>query len=164
MLKGGATAYGREGLTMKYFNIIPTTAHAGTQGDLREWSLCEHFHISRTKHDSLAYDKGSDLDVGDMHISVKASGFSLMSGRLCEGREDFDGIWELYAERTHSNTFAYITTDFTCYLMNLDEFKAFIYAFCRLERESSKNGGQIKIKARAESKKMLGWLAEKANA
>lgn len=130
-----------------------------TQGDIREWSLCNHFGVYRTKHDSKAYDVDSDLNVNDMHISIKASGFSLMSGSLCEGREDFDGIWALYESRVHSNRFAYITADFTVYEMDLNEFKKFVYAFGYLSRESSRNGGKRKIQARKESKKMLKWLA-----
>ena len=113
----------------------------------------------------LAYDKGSDLDTADgKHISIKASAFTLMSGNLCEGREDFDGIWELYAERVHSDTFAYVTAEYRVYEMTLAEFKRFVYAFGRLEPESAKNGGAMKIRLRKESGKMLKWLADKAAA
>lgn len=134
-------------------------------GIAREWALCRHYMVERTAHDSLAYDKGSDLDTADgKHISIKASAFTLMSGSLCEGREDFDGIWALYAERVHSDTFAYITADFTVYEMNITEFKLFVYTFAHTERESEKNGGAMKIRLRKESGKMLKWLADKAAA
>ena len=131
-------------------------------GIAREWALCRHYMVERTSHDSLAYDKGSDLDAAGKHISIKASAFTLMSGALCEGIEDFDGIWNLYASRVHSDTFAYITADFTVYEMNIDEFKQFVYAFAHTERESEKNGGQVKIRLRKESGKMLKWLADMA--
>lgn len=134
-------------------------------GIAREWALCRYYKVERTAHDSLAYDKGSDLDTADgKHISIKASAFTLMAGNLCEGIEDFDGIWNLYAERVHSDTFAYITEDFTVYEMTLSEFKRFVYAFGRTERESEKNGGAMKIRLRKESGKMLRWLAEEAAA
>jgi hypothetical protein len=134
-------------------------------GIAREWSMCRHHNVIRTAHDNLAYDKGSDLDTADgKHISIKASAFTLMSGSLCEGRDTFDGIWELYAERVHSDTFAYITADFTVYEMTLDEFKCFVYTFAHTERESEKNGGALKIRLRKESGKMLKWLADKAAA
>lgn len=133
-------------------------------GIAREWALCAHYMVERTAHDSLAYDKGSDLDTADgKHISIKASAFTLMSGALCEGIEDFDGIWNLYAKRVHSDTFAYVTADFTVYEMNLAEFKRFVYAFAHVERESSKNGGAMKIRLRKESSKMLKWLADMAS-
>lgn len=129
-------------------------------GIAREWALCHYYNIDRTAHDSVPYDKGSDLDTGDKHISVKASGFTLMAGNLCHGRDTFDSIWNLYAENVHSNTFDYVTEDYMVYEMSLAEFKRFVYAFGSLEHESEKNGGALKIRCRKESKKMLRWLAE----
>lgn len=128
-------------------------------GDRREWAVCNHMGVERTKHDSAAYDRDSDVNVGDLHISVKSSGFTLMSGNLCEGLEDFDAIWALYKSRTHSNTFAYVSNDMTLYLMNIAEFERFVYTFCHVERESNKNGGKCKIRCARESNKMLAWLA-----
>ena len=137
---------------------IDHIAHANA-GIAREWALCRHYHISRTAHDHAAYDVASDIEADGKHISVKASAFTLMSGSLCEGIEDFDGIWTLYESRVHSDTFAYITADFTVYEMDIAEFKRFVYAFGRTERESEKNGGAMKIRLRKESAKMLAWLA-----
>ena len=142
---------------------IDRLTHANA-GIAREWALCRHYMVERTAHDSLAYDKGSDLDADGKHISIKASAFTLMSGSLCEGIEDFDGIWNLYESRVHSDTFAYITADFTVYEMTIAEFKMFVYTFAHTERESEKNGGAMKIRLRKESGKMLKWLAEKAAA
>lgn len=128
-------------------------------GDRREWAVCNHMGVERTKHDSAAYDRDSDVNVGNLHISVKSSAFTLMSGNLCEGLEDFDAIWALYKSKTHSNAFAYVTADMTLYLMNIDEFERFVYTFCHVEKESSKNGGKCKIRCAKESSKMLTWLA-----
>jgi len=133
-------------------------------GIAREWAVCKHYHIERTAHDSLAYDKGSDLDADGKHISVKASAFTLMSGSLCEGRDTFESIWALYESRVHSDTFAYVTADFTVYEMSLAEFREFVFSFAHTERESEKNGGQLKIRLHRESKKMLAWLSAKAAA
>ena len=135
---------------------------AKNEGDAREWSVASFMGVERTKHDSKAYDRDSDVNAGGLHISVKSSAFSLMSGALCEGLSDFDSIWNLYASKTHSNSFAYVTAEYVMYLMNLDEFKQFVYAFCKLERESEKNGGALKIRCRKESAKMVRWLEEKA--
>lgn len=137
---------------------------ARNAGDAREWAVAALLDAPRSKHDSKAYDKDSDVVAGNMRVSVKSSAFTLMSGALCNGLDTFDGIWNLYAERVHSNTFAYVTADFIAYMMNLDEFKQFVYSFCRLERESSKNGGALKIRCRKENKKMLDWLAAHAAA
>lgn len=127
-------------------------------GDNREWALCNAYGLPRTTHDSKPYHIASDLEIGKLKISIKASGFSLMASTLCEGYETFDEIWNLYESKVHSNTFAYVTEDFTCYLMNLAEFKKFVYAFGYLDRDSIKNGGKYKIRCRKESKKMLAWL------
>lgn len=133
-------------------------------GIAREWALCRHFGIERVAHDHSRYDEDSDLNLGSKHISIKASAFTLMSGSLCEGRDTFDGIWELYAERVHSNTFVYMTTEFVAYEMNINEFKSFVYEFGRLERESAKNGGCVKIRFAKETKRVLEWLTERVAA
>lgn len=146
--------------TANIFQFAP--AGVKNNGDRREWAVCAHMGVERCKHDSGAYDKDSDVNVGDMHISVKASGFTLMSGNLCEGLEDFDSIWKLFKSRTHSNVFAYVDEQFTMTLMNIDEFEKFVYAFCKTERESEKNGGAMKIRCRKESQKMRDWLAANA--
>lgn len=131
-------------------------------GDRREWAVCAHMGVERHKHDAGAYDRDSDVIAGDMRISVKSSGFTLMSGSLCGGRDSFDAIWAYYKATTHSNVFAYVDQSFNLYLMNMAEFEKFVYAFCYTERESSKNGGAMKIRCRKESQKMRDWLMSTA--
>lgn len=143
---------------------VLTPVIARNAGDAREWAVAALLDAPRTKHDSKAYDKDSDVVAGEMRVSVKSSAFTLMSGNLCGGLDTFDAIWNLYAANVHSNTFAYVTADFIAYMMNLAEFKQFVYTFCHLERESEKNGGALKIRCRKESRKMLAWLSEKATA
>lgn len=137
---------------------------ARNAGDAREWAVCSIMGAPRTKHDSKAYDKDSDVVVGAIRASVKSSAFTLMSGNLCEGLTEFTAIWNLYERKTHSNTFVYVTENFTAYIMNITEFKEFVFTFCRTERESEKNGGAMKIRCRKESAKMIRWLADKAAA
>lgn len=127
-----------------------------------EWGICSHYGVERKAHDHTAYDKDSDVNVGDAHISVKSSKFTLMSGNLCEGRTTFDDIWNLYEARVHSNRFVYGTQDGRAFDMDKREFKQFVYQFCILTRESTKNGGQPKIQCRKESGKMLKWLEARA--
>lgn len=145
---------------MKSFKI--QIADATNAGDAREWGLCAHYGVERSAHDSKRYDVASDIEVGDKHISVKASAFTLMSGSLCEGKETLDEIWGIFAERVHSNTFAYVTKDGTAYEMNLSEFKDLVYTFCKVERESEENGGAYKVRAKKESGIMRKWLEARA--
>ena len=122
---------------MKAINLANfAPANVKNNGIRREWAVCAYEGIERTKHDSTAYDKDSDVNAGLRHISIKASKFSLMSGSLCEGRTEFDAIWELYATKKHSNEWCYMTEDFTAYYMTEDEFKTFVYTFCHVEKDS----------------------------
>jgi hypothetical protein len=132
-------------------------------GDRRECALALHFGARWTRHDSRPYYAGSDIELDNgMNISVKASHFTLMDGKLCEGRDNLEDALNLYMERTHSNYVAYVSSDFTAYIMNLDEFGKFARLFCTMERESQKNGGLLKVRCRRESSKMLQWLEERA--
>jgi len=146
---------------MTTYNFVPASTPKN-HGVAVEWGICSHYGITRVAHDHASYDKDSDVNAAGKHMSVKASKFTLMSGSLCEGRTTFDGIWELFAERTHSDHFVYGTKDGRAYEMDMTEFKQFVYEFCTVEKESAKNGGASKIRCRAESKKMLQWLEARA--
>lgn len=150
---------------MTHFPITTAPTTTDNKGIAREWALCSAFGISRTKHDNGRYDKGSDIELPDgRNISVKFGGFSLMNGSLCEGRDTMDGIWELYEARTHSNLFAYVTEAYEVFLMNMAEFKEFVFTFGSIQHESSHNGGYAKIKCNHETKKRIAWLMARAGA
>lgn len=133
-------------------------AEKQAKGTVCEWAVCYNYGIIRKQHDHVPYHVGSDLDVNEMHMSIKSEKFSLMAGSLCKGCETFDDIWNRYESNVHSNTFVYMTREGIAYTMNIAEFKQFVYATCGIERESQQNGGYKKIKMRSESKKVLAWL------
>ena len=145
---------------MKHIDITSYKTENKNNGIAREWALCKYFGIERTKHDNGRYDTSSDIETETLNISVKATGATLMSGSLCKGCKTFEGIWRRYRKNVHSNTFAYITDDMQAYLMDINEFSKFVHKFGRLERESKKNGGYLKIKLAKESGKMRDWLAQ----
>lgn len=122
-----------------------------------EQSLRFALHGYTTSHDCVAFDKGSDID----DISVKASHFTLASGNLLSG-DNREQLIDEYFSRVHSSVFVYVARDFTVYMMNANEFKSFLLEFTALEHESQKNGGKIKVRAKAESKRMREWLNERA--
>lgn len=126
--------------------------------DIAEWALADYYNIERHMHDSKSFDKGSDVEAKNgLNISVKTSHFTLFTGTAeCQ---DMDSIWEIYERRTHSNQFAYVSQIGTVYMMTLSEFKRFVYANATVERDSKKNGGNLKIRGRKESQKMLDYLA-----
>ena len=148
---------------MEKINVKEFSDNCGkNNGDKREFALCAYYGIIRTRHDREPYDKHSDIELGEINISVKSCGASLISGGLSKGCKTFEGIWRRYYKRTHSNVFAYVTKDFVAYMMDKKEFSKFVHTFGYLDRESSQNGGLIKIKFRNESGKMIAWLEEKA--
>lgn len=141
---------------MTTYTLNPMTAR--NAGDAREWAVCARLGVERTAHDAQAYDKASDVEANGHGYSVKASGATLMSGNLCNGLEDFEAIWNLFADNTHSDRFVYVAINWKAYEMSLAEFGEFVHQFGRCERESSKNGGAMKIRLRKESSKMVTWL------
>lgn len=146
---------------MEKINLNAYKVNAKKAYDSKEFTVCNYIGIERCKHDSQAYNKASDADNGKMAISVKSDGFSLMAGSLCAGLTDFNSIWNLFEANVHSDSFWYVTNDFQAYAMSIVEFKEFVYNFCGLAKESAKNGGTVKIRARHESKKMVAWLDAK---
>ncbi len=134
---------------------------AAKKADAKEWAVAATYNITRVKHDSKSCATDSDVVAGNKRISVKSARFSLLSASLCAGMTEFDEIWNHFVEIDNANTYAYVTEEFKVYEMNLDEFKAFVYSFCGLDRESSKNGGGVKIRCKHESKAMLQWLEER---
>lgn len=109
-------------------------------------------------HDSVPFFV--DSDIPELHMSVKASGFTLASARLNMG-ETFEEKLDDFFARVASTSFAYCTLENEAYIMNADEFRCFLCQFCGLDRESSKNGGGCKVRCRKESKKMREWLASR---
>lgn len=108
------------------------------------------------KHDHVKWNEGSDIP--ERLMSVKSSKATLMSGSQCESTL-YTEIIEEYFLKVASVQFAYVTADFqTAYIMNAVEFREFVTQFTYLTRESSKNGGAVKIRFRQESSKMLYWL------
>lgn len=141
---------------------LTITNECSNNGIAREWAFARAMGIERTSHDNGRYDKDSDVNANGIGYSVKASGFSLMSGTLCEGKTEFDEIWKLYKARVHSTRFVYVTKDGIAYIMNINEFEKFVYEFCKVEKESQKNGGYSKIRCKKESNKMVEWLSKNA--
>lgn len=131
---------------------------AKKKADAKEWAVAAHYNIERIKHDSEDCLRNSDVVSGEKNISVKSAHFSLLSATMTKGMTSFDEIWRFYIDNTHSNTWAYVTEDFQVFEMNKAEFETFVYKFCALDRESSKNGGGVKIRCKSESKALLKWL------
>ena len=131
---------------------------AGNEGMNKEQCLDFYYNGRHGKHDNLKWDEGSDLP--EQHISVKSARFSLCAGGQLIGSDLLEMLNDYFA-RVASQTFAYVTKAYEVYEMNATEFRAFLIEFGYLEKESSRNGGKLKIKAKSESKAMLAWFSER---
>lgn len=118
----------------------------------------EKTHAFR-KHDNIKWYEGSDIP--EFEMSVKSSKFSLCAGGQLKGATISEMLDDYFA-RVASKVFAYVSNEFKVYEMNATEFRAFLTEFSYLTYESQKNGGKAKIRAKAESKKMVEWLEARA--
>lgn len=107
------------------------------------------------KHDRVPFDKGSDIP--EFCMSVKSSRFTLASANVNHGATFDEKVVDFFA-RTHSTSFAYVANDFTAYIMDAKTFEQFVRTFCKMERESERNGHGMKLKCARESQRMIEWL------
>lgn len=108
------------------------------------------------KHDRVAYNVGSDIP--EFNMSVKSSGATLMSARFCES-EIKEEILNQFFTYTASSSFAFVIDDLSmAYVMNKTEFMEFCTEFGYTSRESTKNGGGIKVQFYKQSKRMIKWF------
>lgn len=107
------------------------------------------------RKDKTPFYMGSDIE--SLHMSVKSARFTLASGNINHGETLEEKVAD-YIDRTASDCVAYVTNDLVAFIMNLAEFAEFMLTFCKLEAESSKNGGLMKVKCGHESAKLLRWL------
>ena len=96
--------------------------------------------------DSLPHDKGSDI----LNYQIKSA-----RATVCKGTD-----LEKYLELDASTAYIYATKDGTAYIMTKDEYIAFVKQFATVTRESTSNGGAIKMRLAHEGQKMLAWLRE----
>ena len=132
--------------------VLAKVSKASKQADRKE----DDFRFAMTgscahKHDSVEFSKGADV----LDYSIKTSHASLPS--TLKGETIADKLADMY-KRDYANKYVYISDDNIAYIMNKCEFTAFVLAFGRLERDSQKNGGGMKVRLLRESTRMLAWL------
>lgn len=137
---------------------VTTVSKYSNVGERAEQNLVYTLLGVMRNRDSIPFFNGSDIP--EYHMSVKASHFTLASGRLMRS-QTLDGQIEEYFERTASSLFAYVSMEDKAYIMDESEFREFLYAFGRLEKDSAKNGGFAKVRFPMENKYIRKWLAER---
>ena len=96
-----------------------------------------------------------ESDIPELNMSVKADRFTLASDLM---GETLDQMVNDYFNRTASTSWAYLTNEGQIYIMNRIEFYMFLMLFCTLERDSTKNGGRVKVRFAHETAKVREWL------
>jgi len=144
------------------FVAIENVSIKKNNGDRAEENFDFFMNGKISGKDSKAYNVDSDVNCNGVGYSVKSNHFSLVSAGLLKG-ETMAEMLDYYFATVHSTMAVYVTKDNIAYVMNMHEFRQMLEMFAGLERESSKNGGGVKIRCKAESKKMREWLAEKAS-
>lgn len=132
--------------------ILAKVSTAKKQADRKE----DDFRFAMTgictnKHDSLRFNAASDV----FDYSIKTSHASLPS--TLQGETIAEKLADMF-NRDHANKWVYISNSNVAYIMNKVEFTAFVNEFGRLEKDSQKNGGQMKVRILRESGRMLAWL------
>ena len=101
-----------------------------------------------TKADNIPHDVGTDY----LHYSIKSA-----RATVCKGL-DLLG----YLATDKASEFVYITKTLTAYIMSKSEYVEFCNEFAKPDRESTSNGGAVKLRLGKESQKMLEWLSSRA--
>lgn len=97
-----------------------------------------------TKADNKPYYLGGDYE-GTQIKSARAT--------ICKGTDI-----EKHIERDAATEYAYITQDRIAYIMTPTEYLEFARIFSTITRESEKNGGQVKLRFKSESRQMIEYL------
>ena len=99
------------------------------------------------KADNKPFNAGADC----LDIQIKSA-----RATICKGLDI-----EKHLELDCANRYGYVTKDFSkMYLMNKAEYLEFCNLFATVTRDSTRNGGAIKLRLKDETKAMLEWLAD----
>jgi hypothetical protein len=136
--------------------LIPQIEKYRNHGELCESIAKAYRGIFTENNPTTAYWEGSDIE--SEHASVKSSHGNL--SRNYGGATTVSGAFKYYFSHTASDTFIYVelnedTQEVIEYRMDKKEFGRFLHYFTYITRHSN---GQIEIRLKHTSKKMLTWL------
>lgn len=98
-----------------------------------------------------------ESDIPELNMSVKSARFTLAYALEGETREDKINY---YFENVKSTSWAYMDTEGNIYIMNRNEFYAFLMFCTTMQLSSSKNGKHYVVKQNHETQKIRDWLAK----
>lgn len=103
--------------------------------------------------DNHPFDTASDFGT----MSIKSARATLVSGTALAA-ETYDGQIAEYFARVHSTEFAFVSRSGKAYVMDKNEFHAFVLEFGKWTRDSQKCGGKYKIRFTDETRRMAEWF------
>lgn len=134
--------------TMKHFTLATdfVREYANNGQHMEQWTRYT-LTGERAKADNLAHDKGADC-----------MGYQIKSARatVCKGTDI-----RAYLATDKATAYIYATADGIAYVMSRTEYIAFVEVFGTVTRESSRNGGAVKIRLKSESAALLAYLKER---
>ena len=100
------------------------------------------------KADNVRHDLGSDC----LNYQIKSARATVCKGTNLKAYLDIDA----------STAYIYADNDGIAWVMDRNEYESFCNAFATITKESSKNGGNEKLRLKSESKEMKEWLRQRA--
>lgn len=100
------------------------------------------------KADNLPHNLGTDC----LNYQIKSA-----RATVCNGTD-----LKAYLDMDAANAYIYADNDGTAWVMDRAEYESFCTEFGSIQANSKKNGGNLKIRLKSESKAMKEWLRAKA--
>lgn len=146
--------------------FVPTSNKWMNAGEYKEVCLATAFQVN-AKKDSVAYDKGSDIELEDgRNISVKSYLSTLTELITMEDNDEQakQDIMRIYLDRTYANVFCYVIENekdekkFTVVEMDIYEWDLFMERFGKLIANRQKTG--YKMRFGVVDSKVKKWAKE----
>lgn len=130
---------------MTVFTITEEFTSYANNGQRKEQNLRFALTGKIEKADNIPFDVKADC----LDIQIKSA-----RATICKGTDIETALLHDKATR-----YAYITKDYTVYLMDKSEYIAFAKANGTVTNDSAKNGGGVKTRFKHESVALLKWLS-----
>lgn len=133
---------------MTSINLVSITRTYKNNGQHAEQVVRYTLGGTIEKADNRSHTLGGDYE----DIQIKSA-----RATVCKGNDI-----RAYLANDGANRYGYVTSDFSkMFIMNREEWIIFTTEFGTVTRESSKNGGGIKIRLKEENTKMIQFLNER---
>jgi hypothetical protein len=111
---------------------------------------------------SIRFELTGDLCKADNlahHLGGDCLNFQIKSARatVCKGTD-----LKAYLDMDAATAYIYGTLEGKGYIMSREEYEAFCGEFATITTDSRKNGGELKMRLKHESKALLEWLEVRA--